>query len=668
MEEIKVADTARYVSFYAYDSADHISPADGITGFTVYYYLNNGSVTAMTTPTVTEKDSTNTKGWYTLAVDEAGMVSAEGVTSINIEASGMDPVAIKMKVVGNTTKEVYDRVGAPVGASISADLVVIDNFVDELESRLTAARAGYLDNLSAGAVALAATALTDATWTDAKAAFLDHAISTVDTNLDTLLTRITAARAGYLDNLSAGAVALAATALTDVTWTDAKAVFLDHSIATVDTVADGIQTDLDNATDGLGALKALIDTIDGIVDNILVDTTEIGTAGAGLTDLGGMSTSMKAEIESEASDALVAIKLDHLIAVADSDDPVNDSIISKLAASDGDWSGFDKTTDSQEAIRDRGDTSWVTGAGGSDRLLMVDTTIATLASQISFTLTGGSDDDDAYINCTIVIEDASTATQKAVGLISAYTGATKTVTLKYDPGIFTMAITDKVYILAENALKATLANRQLNVATDGDIAGNVDGSVASVVGAIGSVAGNVDGSVGSVVGAVGSVTGNVGGNVTGNVGSVVGHTAQTGDTYALANGASGFANIIADTNELQTDWKNDGRLDQILDAVKVKTDNLPDGIKKNTAITAYTFFMVQSSDHVTGATGLTVAGSYTGDGGAVTALANTGAITEISNGLYEIDLIAGELNYEHTTLIFTAAGADSRVITIHTST
>ncbi|MCK5488062.1 MAG: hypothetical protein KAI86_17705, partial [Desulfobacterales bacterium] len=75
--------------------------------------------------------------------------------------------------------------------------------------------------------ALAATALTDVTWTDAKAAFIDHSIATVDTNIDTLLTRITAARAGYLDNLSAGAVALAATALTDVTWTDAKAAFLD---------------------------------------------------------------------------------------------------------------------------------------------------------------------------------------------------------------------------------------------------------------------------------------------------------------------------------------------------------------------------------------------------------------------------------------------------------
>jgi len=129
---------------------------------------------------------------------------------------------------------------------------------------------------------------------------------------------------------------------------------------------------------------------------------------------------------------------------------------------------FSSVTDSLEAIRDRGDAAWTTGAGGSDRLLMVDTTIATLASQTSFTLTAGSVDDGAYVNCTIVIEDASTATQKAVGLVSAYTGATKTVTLKYDPGIFTMATTDKVYILAENALKSTDQNRQLDVSANGN--------------------------------------------------------------------------------------------------------------------------------------------------------------------------------------------------------
>lgn len=103
----------------------------------------------------------------------------------------------------------------------------------------------------------------------------------------------------------------------------------------------------------------------------------------------------------------------------------------------------------------------------TDRFLMQETTIATLTSQTSFTLTAGSADDDAYNNCTIVIEDASTATQKAVGLISNYVGASKTVTLKYDPVVFTMAVTDKVYILADNSLKSAAANRQFDVASDG---------------------------------------------------------------------------------------------------------------------------------------------------------------------------------------------------------
>lgn len=88
---------------------------------------------------------------------------------------------------------------------------------------------------------------------------------------------------------------------------------------------------------------------------------------------------------------------------------------------------------------------WVVLAHG---LTLQSTTIATLASQTSFTLTAGSTDDDAYNECVAIIEDASTAAQKAVGFISDYTGGSKTVTLEADPGIFTMAVTDKITILS----------------------------------------------------------------------------------------------------------------------------------------------------------------------------------------------------------------------------
>ena len=57
------------------------------------------------------------------------------------------------------------------------------------------------------------------------------------------------------------------------------------------------------------------------------------------------------------------LKLDHLVAVADGDDPVDDCIIAKLASADGDWSKFDKTEDSLRALRVRGDVAWATATG-----------------------------------------------------------------------------------------------------------------------------------------------------------------------------------------------------------------------------------------------------------------------------------------------------------------
>ena len=117
------------------------------------------------------------------------------------------------------------------------------------------------------------------------------------------------------------------------------------------------------------------------------------------------------------------------------------------------------------AIITRGDIAWITGSGAVEKVLLQSTTIATLASQTSFTLTAGSADDDAYNDALIVIEDVSTATQKAIGLILDYTGSSKTVTLAADPGIFTMAATDKVAIIARHPQSDTTRWNGTAVAT-----------------------------------------------------------------------------------------------------------------------------------------------------------------------------------------------------------
>lgn len=94
----------------------------------------------------------------------------------------------------------------------------------------------------------------------------------------------------------------------------------------------------------------------------------------------------------------------------------------------------------------------VTGTLGSDLGYlvglqnMVTTTIASLSSQTVFTLTDGSSDDDAYVGCPVVVVDQSDALQKCIGLVGAYNGSTKEITLVADPGIFTMAAGDIVQV------------------------------------------------------------------------------------------------------------------------------------------------------------------------------------------------------------------------------
>lgn len=87
-------------------------------------------------------------------------------------------------------------------------------------------------------------------------------------------------------------------------------------------------------------------------------------------------------------------------------------------------------------------------------------------------------------------------------------------------------------------------------------------------------------------------------------------------------------------------------------------------IKKNTALANFPFLMVESVDHVTPATGLTVTAQRKIDNGAFAACANS--VTEVSNGIYVINLAASDLNGDVITLLFTAASADQRPIVIFT--
>lgn len=88
-------------------------------------------------------------------------------------------------------------------------------------------------------------------------------------------------------------------------------------------------------------------------------------------------------------------------------------------------------------------------------------------------------------------------------------------------------------------------------------------------------------------------------------------------------------------------------------------------VKKNTALNNFTFFMVQSLDHASPATGLTVAVQVSLDGAAFGASANSPA-AEIGGGWYKINLASADLNGNVVALQFAAAGADTVPATILT--
>lgn len=110
----------------------------------------------------------------------------------------------------------------------------------------------------------------------------------------------------------------------------------------------------------------------------------------------------------------------------------------------------------------------------------INTTIATLTSQTSFTLTVGPAEDDALNGCVVIIHDIASSVQLGYAVVSDYTGSTKTVTLT--AGVtFTAAAGDNISVFPPgNArwfagllasalpLTPTTAGRTLDVSAGGE--------------------------------------------------------------------------------------------------------------------------------------------------------------------------------------------------------
>ena len=150
---IKKGTTSKIIHIFIQDSSK--SDGSGLTGLLynsaglTAYYVRPGDATATAITLVDivtlgtyvsggfkEYDSTNMPGIYEFHLPDAVLASgADQVVVMLKGAANMAPVPIEIQLRDNTEKDIYDRIGAPAGASIAADVAENQTDLDAIKSR-----------------------------------------------------------------------------------------------------------------------------------------------------------------------------------------------------------------------------------------------------------------------------------------------------------------------------------------------------------------------------------------------------------------------------------------------------------------------------------------------------------------------------------------------------
>lgn len=284
--------TDQYIYFVAVDATDLKTRETGLSGFTVYRSRDGAAAAAFTTPTVNETDVTNMPGVYELLLDEdmtigSGNDSEEMVFHITV--SGMAPVTRTIELyrpkitAGNTlsvesdgdatkvntldghtaqTGDNFARLGAPAGASVSADVAAIKaetaSIIDDTD---------LIDDATSGLAKIAtdvAAVLVDTGTT------LDGKIDTIDTNVDAILVDTGTTLQAELDGIQADTE--------DIQTRLPAALTIDGNIK-ADTLRIGgtLQTANDVGADVDAILVDTSTTLQAELDGIQADTEDLQT-------------------------------------------------------------------------------------------------------------------------------------------------------------------------------------------------------------------------------------------------------------------------------------------------------------------------------------------------------------------------------------------------------
>lgn len=210
-------------------------------------------------------------------LDEAVYDSLYGTTALSTYAGGdtSGTTTLLSRVVGTLasgthtpqTGDAFARLGAPAGASVSADLLAIDNFVDDLESRI-----GTPSNLGSGAT-LAANLVDIEAQTD------DIGVAGAGlTNIGTIATVTTLTNLPTIPANWLTAAGLATDAVTEI-----QSGLSTLTQANIRTAVGLASANLDTQLD---ALPTAAENADAVWDEATAGHTTAGSTGKALTDAG----------------------------------------------------------------------------------------------------------------------------------------------------------------------------------------------------------------------------------------------------------------------------------------------------------------------------------------------------------------------------------------------
>lgn len=227
-------------------SLNGVSPgsSDGVAIFTV---LNTHTGTGVNEGKVRIRGLGSGLTSSTLYIDRASMRYAAVAA----------PTAIEVRTEIDTNSTQLTAIVEDTGTTIPDALTIIDDLIDtEVAAIKTVVDNILLDTNELQTDNIPSTLATIASYIDTEITAIISAISTVDTKVDgvTTVTDALAISLGTVDTVVDG---------------------IATAVSTVNTSVDGIQSDLDNGIDGLGALKALIVTLDTITDAVKAKTDQL---------------------------------------------------------------------------------------------------------------------------------------------------------------------------------------------------------------------------------------------------------------------------------------------------------------------------------------------------------------------------------------------------------